>query len=103
MLPESRYEVERLELAQGARLLFYTDGLIEVFRDHEEFGEERLMAGFRGCTERTCGPMLDSLWQQLNDFAEAAMSSPQSALLRTGPPGLPSNVRRAQAPCARHS
>jgi serine phosphatase RsbU (regulator of sigma subunit) len=72
MLPESRYEVERLELAQGARLLFYTDGLIEVFRDNEEFGEERLLAGFRGCTERTCGPMLDSLWQQLNDFAEAA-------------------------------
>ena len=72
MLPASSYAVEHSELAQGGRLLFYTDGLIEVFHDDEEFGEERLLDSFRGCTERTCGPALDGLWQQLNHFANTA-------------------------------
>jgi serine phosphatase RsbU (regulator of sigma subunit) len=75
MLPARRYETELRELRPGARLLFYTDGLIEVFRGEEEFGEERLLAGFRDCAERTSGATLDRVWQQLGEFADTTAQS----------------------------
>jgi len=75
MLPKRRYTVETRQLTPGARLLLYTDGLIEVFRGEEEFGEERLLEGFRDCAEPASGATLDHLWQQLNDFADTTAQS----------------------------
>src|ERR1700683_841716 len=45
------YSSERSRLAPGSRLLFYTDGLTEVFRGDEEFGAERLLNEFSTCPQ----------------------------------------------------
>lgn len=70
ILPGVRYSEETVAFPEGARLLFYTDGLTEVFREgDEEFGPERLLEHFRECRERNCDRMLDSVWQALKQFA----------------------------------
>jgi serine phosphatase RsbU (regulator of sigma subunit) len=70
ILPNVQYSGETLSFPEGSRLLFYTDGVTEVFREgDEEFGPERLLEHFRNCHERECGLMLDSIWRALNEFA----------------------------------
>src|SRR5271154_4964924 len=65
--PSAQYASEKYELAEGARLLAYTDGLTEVFRGDEEFGLDRLIDTFRA------GPLdaeaaLDHIWTTLEAF-----------------------------------
>ena len=70
ILPGTRYTSETFDFEEGTRLLFYTDGLTEVFRpDDEEFGPERLLQHFRQCVEPDSALMLESVWQALADFA----------------------------------
>lgn len=70
LLPGMRYSSERHAFAPGARLLFYTDGLTEVFRGDEEFGPERLLNEFSTCPARNPNGMLDALWAAIQAFAE---------------------------------
>jgi len=70
MLPGMRYESERSEFTPGTRLLFYTDGLTEVFRGDEEFGPERLLDAFLKCPARKADDILSALWAAIEDFAE---------------------------------
>jgi len=50
-------------------LLFYTDGLTEVFRGDEEFGSERLLYEFSTCQCAKADGILDALWTVLAEFA----------------------------------
>jgi phosphoserine phosphatase RsbU/P len=77
MLPGARYAVERVPIAPGARILLYTDGLTEVFRGEDEFGQERLMESFRdmGPSEisdagQAAEQALTSLWTTIDTFSE---------------------------------
>jgi serine phosphatase RsbU (regulator of sigma subunit) len=70
LLPGMQYSVERHSFAPGARLLFYTDGLTEVFRGDEEFGPERLMYEFSRSPAEKADDILDSLWKALDEFSE---------------------------------
>jgi serine phosphatase RsbU (regulator of sigma subunit) len=70
LLPGMRYMSERAVFTPGARLLFYTDGLTEVFRGDEEFGPERLMEQFSKCPLQKADGILDALWTAIEDFAE---------------------------------
>jgi serine phosphatase RsbU (regulator of sigma subunit) len=70
MLPGMRYESERCGFTPGTRLLFYTDGLTEVFRGDEEFGPERLLNVFLQCPAEKADGILDALWAAIEDFAE---------------------------------
>jgi phosphoserine phosphatase RsbU/P len=82
MLPGSRYAIERVPIEPGARVLLYTDGLTEIFRGEEEFGQERLMEAFRTMNPLDMpqipgsnGPAegtLASLWTTLDTFSEGA-------------------------------
>jgi len=85
MLPGARYAIERVPIEPGARVLLYTDGLTEIFRGEEEFGQERLMEAFRTIgTKGTIDPLqtpgsdqpaedtLASLWTTLDTFSEGA-------------------------------
>jgi len=72
LLPCVQYASERIEFAAGSRLLLYTDGLTEVFRGEEEFGQESLRKAFLDCTCPDCGSILDCLWSTLQKFSGGA-------------------------------
>lgn len=88
ILPFAEYRSEVLDFPPGSRLLFYTDGLTEVFRGDEEFGTERLLASFLGCNAPECTAILDTLWQELSRFSGEELLQQQDdmtalALMRT--------------------
>jgi serine phosphatase RsbU (regulator of sigma subunit) len=79
MLPGSRYSIERVPIEPGGRILLYTDGLTEIFRGEEEFGQERLMDAFRTVnalqlsdTNQDAEDALSSLWTTLDTFSDGA-------------------------------
>jgi len=69
LLPGMRYSIETSEFKPGARLLFYTDGLTEVFKGDEEFGPDRLLQEFSDCPADKADGILDALWTTLDDFS----------------------------------
>jgi phosphoserine phosphatase RsbU/P len=69
LVPFMQYSSETLVFHPGSRLLFYTDGLTEVFQGDDEFGPERLLATFRECKSEDCTAILKILWQQLAEFS----------------------------------
>jgi serine phosphatase RsbU (regulator of sigma subunit) len=69
MLPGMSYESERHDFKPGARLLFYTDGLTEVFKGEDEFGPERLLEAFSQCPARRADDILDALWTAIEEFS----------------------------------
>jgi serine phosphatase RsbU (regulator of sigma subunit) len=70
LLPAMSYSIERCSLPPGARLLFYTDGLTEVFKDDEEFGPDRLLSAFLESPAARADAILDALWAAIQQFAE---------------------------------
>jgi serine phosphatase RsbU (regulator of sigma subunit) len=70
LLPGMRYSREKAVLETGARLLFYTDGLTEVFRGDEEFGPERLMQAFSTCSSAKADDILGALWTAIGEFSQ---------------------------------
>ena len=75
LLPGMRYSSEEAVFTPGTRLLFYTDGLTEVFRGEEEFGPERLMDEFSKCPAERADVILDALWATIDDFADGGPQS----------------------------
>ena len=75
LLPGMSYTGETRAFPPGSRLLFYTDGLTEVFRGDEEFGQERLLDEFSACPSRKADGILDALWTAIEAFAQG---SPQA-------------------------
>jgi serine phosphatase RsbU (regulator of sigma subunit) len=75
LIPFSTYQVETYALPVGSRLLVYTDGLTEVFRGEEEFGESRLLDSFCACDSVHSEGVLDSIWSTLNTFSDGQEQS----------------------------
>jgi len=69
LLPGMDYSIERTVFPVGARLLFYTDGLTEVFQGDEEFGAERLMHAFFNCPTQKADAILNALWEAVLAFS----------------------------------
>jgi serine phosphatase RsbU (regulator of sigma subunit) len=69
LIPGMAYDYERLPFPKGSRLLFYTDGLTEVFRGDEEFGEERLLAEFSRVPTNKADGILEALWTAIHGFS----------------------------------
>lgn len=69
LLPGMTYAAEHATITPGSRLLFYTDGLTEVFRGDEEFGPERLLQEFCACQAPKADGILDALWTALAEFS----------------------------------
>jgi serine phosphatase RsbU (regulator of sigma subunit) len=69
MLPFSSYHSEKYLLGDSARLLVYTDGMTEVFRGEEEFGEARLLQAFTDCEGLAPDATLECLWSTLDKFS----------------------------------
>jgi sigma-B regulation protein RsbU (phosphoserine phosphatase) len=75
LLPGMHYTSEEAPFTPGTKLLFYTDGLTEVFRGDEEFGPERLMEQFSQCPGESADVILDALWATIEEFAEGGPQS----------------------------
>lgn len=92
LLPGARYATERMSFPAGARMLLYTDGLTEVFRDEEEFGMDRLQEVFAGSvTDADAGSVLSSIWRNLEAFTGSAPQQDDMtavALCRLAAPGV---------------
>jgi sigma-B regulation protein RsbU (phosphoserine phosphatase) len=69
LLPGMRYSIEKHRFTPGTRLLFYTDGLTEVFKGDEEYGPERLLDEFSKCPANKADGILDALWTSLDEFS----------------------------------
>jgi sigma-B regulation protein RsbU (phosphoserine phosphatase) len=72
LVPGMQYTSETFAFPTGSKLLFYTDGLTEVFKGDDEFGTERLLSAFSGSNLSESAALLDSLWQELHDFCGGA-------------------------------
>jgi serine phosphatase RsbU (regulator of sigma subunit) len=48
---------------------FYTDGLTEVFRADEEFGQDRLLLEFSNTPAQQADGILDALWVAIQGFS----------------------------------
>src|SRR5579862_3497164 len=70
LFPGMRYSTEKCVFVPGARLLFYTDGLTEVFRGDEEFGPQRLLDVFSRCSSSKADDILGALWTAIGDFSQ---------------------------------
>ena len=82
MLPASTYSAESVLLTGNAKLLLYTDGMTEVFRGDEEFGEERLMQTFHNCLSTDAKTNLESLWQTVDAFSnQESLTDDMTALV----------------------
>ena len=68
LLPGMTYSIVKETFLPGSKLLFYTDGLTEVFRGDEEFGEERLLEEFSKCPLDKADGILETLWTSLTEF-----------------------------------
>jgi len=69
LLPGMTYRSEVLPMPQGSRLLFYTDGLTEVFCGDEEFGQDRLMEEFSRTPTGKADGILEALWVAIHGFS----------------------------------
>jgi len=69
LLPGMSYSSESTTFTPGSRLLFYTDGLTEVFRGDEEFGPERLLDCFSKCKIDKADVILEALWAAIEEFS----------------------------------
>jgi serine phosphatase RsbU (regulator of sigma subunit) len=69
LLPGMNYSSERHNFQKGSRLLFYTDGLTEVFLNDEEFGEDRLLMEFSNTPIRQADGILDALWIAIQGYS----------------------------------
>jgi len=69
LLPFSSYKAVRHPIEAGARMLVYTDGMTEVFRGQEEFGEPRLLELFAECQEPTPDATLNAVFDTLRTFS----------------------------------
>jgi serine phosphatase RsbU (regulator of sigma subunit) len=72
MLPGMTYSSETLPFPAGSRLLFYTDGLTEVFQGDDEFGSDRLIDAFAQLSSWNAPQILESLWETLASFSANA-------------------------------
>jgi serine phosphatase RsbU (regulator of sigma subunit) len=69
LLPGMSYSSETLSFSQGSRLLFYTDGLTEVFLEDEEFGQDRLLSEFSRAITGKADGILEALWVAIHGFS----------------------------------
>ncbi|HSM76021.1 MAG TPA: PP2C family protein-serine/threonine phosphatase [Bryobacteraceae bacterium] len=88
MLPGMQYGSETAVLEPDSRLLFYTDGLTEVFRGEEEFGEERLLDVFSKCPSQKADDILDALWAELTEYAAGGAQSDDMTALSLSRSGV---------------
>lgn len=69
VLPNARYEAERLSLAPNDVLVLFTDGITEAIGPHDElFGEDRLLACLQAHSHRSAHAIVEAVRQAVEQF-----------------------------------
>jgi sigma-B regulation protein RsbU (phosphoserine phosphatase) len=72
VFPDWKYDDSVLPLAQGDRLLLFTDGITEAMRDDgEEFGEERLVASATNSSRNQADQMKAVVMEEVRAFCRS--------------------------------
>jgi PAS domain S-box-containing protein len=87
---DGHWEDEPIEIATGAVLFIYTDGVTDALaEDGSRFGIERLHETLSQCGDCPAGEVVQRLLASLNSFQGASYADDTAALvLRRGPKGL---------------
>jgi sigma-B regulation protein RsbU (phosphoserine phosphatase) len=81
-VPGLEFERTELMLAEGDRLIFYTDGVTEAFNPKEEcYGSERLLADVGSLCNESASAITTGLMQKVRTFADTAPQSDDIAIL----------------------
>jgi serine phosphatase RsbU (regulator of sigma subunit) len=73
ILENADYEETRVQLAQGDKVVFYTDGIVEAMNEQEEiFGFDRLLEVVRGARSMTADLLLKEILDSVNVFVDDA-------------------------------
>jgi serine phosphatase RsbU (regulator of sigma subunit) len=64
------YHTYECELAERDLIILFTDGLFEVTRGEEEFGEDRLLKTVEAKQHLPATPMLDEVLSEIQSFAD---------------------------------
>ncbi len=100
MLPGMTYEAEIYDFPAGSRLLVYTDGLTEVFRGDEEFGEDRLLEKFQGHSADSGNAALAYLWDCIGEFSgNQPQNDDMTALAVSRAPVIAARSRTPEVVC----
>ncbi len=76
IVPSVNYATTNIQLQPGDSVLFYTDGLVEVFApDGELFGFERLQATFATCGDAPAGEIITRLFAAVEGWQDSAERS----------------------------
>ncbi len=68
LFPEIRLWEETAQLSRGDSLVFYTDGVTEAARGHEQFGDQRLDEVLRACAGLTASEVAENIEAAVIDF-----------------------------------
>ena len=67
----TEWEETEINLSEGQRLLFYTDGAFECTNSNKEaFGEERLIKTFSNLCEQDQTEILDNIYKEVTSFCD---------------------------------
>jgi sigma-B regulation protein RsbU (phosphoserine phosphatase) len=82
LLPDIHYTEETVALGPGDRLLFYTDGLTDrPSRNHDTYGEERLVNALRACAHASPTHMTELILLANDQFAQQTPPDDDISLL----------------------
>ena len=69
LFPGLDFPSESAVMAEGDRLLAYTDGLSETRAGDDEYGSDRLLEFFSGMQFESAEDVLDQIWNQIRQFS----------------------------------
>ena len=82
LFEEMSYEQGVMSLAQGDQVVLFTDGITEArTRSDGEFGEEGLVAAFKGCKTRRATEVRDCIMKQLTWSCGSALHDDAAVLV----------------------
>ena len=74
ILPDSNYESESVKINPGDQIIFYTDGVTEIFDSQSnEYGFERLKKVIIDSKENTASEMIDNILQSTKNFSKSEL------------------------------
>jgi serine phosphatase RsbU (regulator of sigma subunit) len=75
MFDQAEYTDKVVEIQSGDRFMVFTDGIIEAHSDDrgEQFGEKRLLACFKDCSEEPIDSVIENIIDRVKSFMKKSI------------------------------